>query len=82
MPDQPDAEWFRDRARDERDRMRAAQSHRRARVHAEMASHYEVVAHLIDGGHVVSIETLGSALRAMIGRLDGCPPLDPGEVGS
>ena len=64
-----DIRFFRERAREERRRIRHADSARARQVHAEMAEHYEMVAKLLetrDGQHALG---LTRALRRMLERL-------------
>lgn len=64
-----DIRFFRDRAREERRRIRHADTERGQRIHAEMAEHYEMVAALLEVKAGLAPHTIGSTLRRMFGRL-------------
>jgi len=64
-----DIRFFRDRAREERRRLRHADTERGQRIHAEMAEHYEMVATLLEVKAGLARHTIGSTLRQMFGRL-------------
>ncbi|WP_447724284.1 hypothetical protein [Sphingomonas koreensis] len=64
-----DIRFFRDRAREERRRIRHADTERGQRIHAEMAEHYEMVAALLEVKAGLVPDTIGSSLRRMFGRL-------------
>lgn len=64
-----DIRFFRDQAREERRRVRHADTERGQRVHAEMAEHYEMVAALLEVKAGLVPRTIGSSLRRMFGWL-------------
>lgn len=64
-----DIRFFRERAREERRRVRHAGSARERQVHSEMAEHYDMVAELLAAKAGVEPRSLAAALRRMLGRL-------------
>jgi hypothetical protein len=66
-----DIRFFRERAREERRRIRGADTERGQQVHAEMAEHYDMVAELLEAKAGLVSHTLGASLRRMLGRLLG-----------
>lgn len=64
-----DIRFFRERARDERRRIRHAESARARQVHAEMAEHYDMVADLLAAKAGAEPRSLAAALRRMLRRL-------------
>lgn len=61
--------FFRERARDERRRIRQADTLRARRIHAEMAEHYDMVADLLAAKTGMGPRPLTAALRRMLERL-------------
>ncbi|HEY0622469.1 hypothetical protein [Sphingomonas sp.] len=64
-----DIRFFRERAREERRRIRYADTGRGQRIHAEMAEHYEMVADLLEAKAGLVAPSLGWSLRRMLERL-------------
>ena len=64
-----DIRFFRERAREERRRVRHADTPRARRIHAEMAEHYDMVAELLAAKTGLESGRLTAALRRMLGRL-------------
>ena len=61
-----DIRFFRERAREERRRLRRAASERARQVHAEMAEHYEMVAELLAAKGETKPRSLAAALKRML----------------
>lgn len=66
-----DIRFFRERARNERRRVRQAGSERARQVHGEMAEHYDIVADLLEAKAGTTPRALAASLRRMLRRLVG-----------
>lgn len=64
-----DIRFFRERAREERRRLRHAASERARQVHAEMAEHYEMVAELLAAKAGTRPRSLAASLKRMLESL-------------
>ena len=61
-----DIRFFRERAREERRRIRGADTERGQQVHAEMAEHYDMVAELLAAKAGTRPRSLAASLRHML----------------